>query len=106
MGVAVGVPNATPDNDTFCGVFLASSLTVRMPVSLVPLTFFALIGLKVTETSQMPVLAASVPRQFWLAAYFPVVMIWVMLIATGLLLVKVTDIVFELPTLTLPKASA
>ncbi len=66
VGVAVGVPNATPDNDTICGVFVALSLRMRVPVSRVPLTFFAVIGLNVTETSQMPP-AAIIPRQFWLA---------------------------------------
>jgi hypothetical protein len=70
VGVGVaggGVPKAVPDNDTFCGVLVALSLMVRVLVSLVPLSFFALIGANVTETSQLPPPAGSIPRQSWLA---------------------------------------
>ncbi len=99
VGVAVGVPNATPDNDTFCGLFVALSLSVRVLVSWVPLGFFALIGLNVTETSQVPPPAARVAGQLFVELYtVPLVPIPLMLIATGLLLVKVTDSVLEVPT--------
>jgi len=105
VGVAVGVPNATPDNATFCGAFVALSLSVRVLVSRVPRTFFALTGLNVTETSQMPP-AASIPRQFWLAVYtVPVVEIWLIVIASLVLLVRITDSAAEVPTWTPPKES-
>lgn len=82
------------------------SLMVRVPVTVVPLSF-ALTGLNVIETSQLPPLPASVPRQFWLALYMvPVVAIWLISIATLVLLVRVTVLATEVPTWTLPKESA
>jgi len=65
---------------------------------LVPLRFLARIGLKVTRTWQVLPPAASVLTQFWLAVYpLPATEMRLMLIATGLLLLRVTGFAYEVP---------
>ncbi len=81
-------------------------MIVSVPVTLVPLVCFAAAGLKVTTTSQVPVVAAKVPRQFWAAEKpAPVTVILVMSIATALALVRPTDISRLVPAWVLGKAS-
>ncbi len=112
-GVAVGVgvgttagPNATADRRTACGLFWASSATTSLPLTALPAEgFAALIGLKVTRTSQLPP-PAKTPLQSWLAVKpVPAVEIPVTSSATGLSLIRLTISTLDAPTWTLPKKS-
>src|ERR1700737_387443 len=61
-----GTPAPVPDNETVCGVLVALSLIVSVPV-LVPKA----VGVKVTEIEQKPPPEIAVPVQFWVSAKSP-----------------------------------